>query len=56
MTAVVPFVLRDHREQLWRRWAESLGDDVATDYQEIMSSPVGERYRARLRRRPHRLE
>jgi hypothetical protein len=44
MTAVVPFVLRDHREQLWRRWAESLGDDVATDYQEIMSSPVGERY------------
>lgn len=40
----VPFVLRDHREQFWRRWAESLGDDVATDYQEIMSSPVGERF------------
>ena len=55
MTAV-PFVLRDHREQLWRRWAESLGDDVAADYQEIMSSPLGERVRARLHRRPHRLE
>ena len=42
MTAV-PFVLRDHREQLWRRWAESLGD-VAVDYREIMSSPLGERF------------
>jgi hypothetical protein len=42
MTAV-PFVLRDHREQLWRRWADSL-EDVAADYQEIMSSPVGERF------------
>jgi hypothetical protein len=39
----VPFVLRDHREQLWRRWAESLGDDVAADYRELMSSPLGER-------------
>ena len=42
MTAV-PFVLRDHREQLWRRWAESLGD-VAADYRELMSSPLGERF------------
>ena len=40
----VPFVLRDHREQLWRRWAESLGDDVAADYRELMSSPLGERF------------
>jgi hypothetical protein len=39
----IPFVLRDHREQLWRRWAESLGDDVAADYRELMSSPIGER-------------
>ena len=39
----IPFVLRDHREQLWRRWAESLGDDVAADYRELMSSPLGER-------------
>jgi hypothetical protein len=40
----VPFVLREHRELLWRRWAESLGDDVAADYREIMSSPLGERF------------
>jgi hypothetical protein len=40
----VPFVLRDHRELLWRRWAESLGDDVAADYREIMNSPLGERF------------
>jgi hypothetical protein len=39
----VPFVLRDHREQLWRRWAESLGEDVAADYRELMNSPLGER-------------
>jgi hypothetical protein len=41
--SAVPFVLRDHREQLWRGWADSLGD-VAADYQEIMTSPVGERF------------
>jgi hypothetical protein len=40
----VPFILRDRREQLWRRWAASLGDDIAADYREIMSSPLGERY------------
>ena len=40
----VPFVLRDHREQLWRRWADTIGEDVAADYREIMGSPVGERY------------
>jgi hypothetical protein len=40
----VPFVLRDHREQLWRRWADSMGEDVAADYRELMSSPLGERY------------
>jgi hypothetical protein len=40
----VPFVLRDHREQLWRCWAESLGEDVAADYRELMSSPLGERF------------
>jgi hypothetical protein len=40
----VPFVLRDHREQLWRRWADLLGDRVPADYREIMSSLVGERY------------
>ena len=40
----IPFVLREHREQLWRRWAESLDDDVPADYRELMSSPLGERF------------
>jgi hypothetical protein len=40
----VPFILRDHREQLWRSWAESMGEEVAADYREIMASPLGERY------------
>jgi len=40
----VPFILRDHREQLWRRWADAMGDEVAADYREIMGSPLGERY------------
>ena len=40
----VPFVLRDHREQLWRRWADTMGDEVPADYREIMGSPLGERY------------
>jgi hypothetical protein len=40
----VPFILRDHRDQLWRRWAESLEDDVPSDYRELMSSPLGERF------------
>jgi hypothetical protein len=39
----VPFVLRDHREELWRRWASSLDESVAADYRELMSSPLGER-------------
>ena len=40
----VPFVLRDHREQLWLRWAETIGDEGAADYREIMASPLGARY------------
>jgi RsbT co-antagonist protein rsbRD N-terminal domain len=40
----VAFVLRDHREQLWRRWAESIGEDVSADYRELMNGPLGERY------------
>jgi len=37
------FVLRDHREELWRRWAESLDERVAPDYRKLISSPIGEK-------------
>ena len=40
----VPFILRDHRELLWQRWAVAMSDEVAADYREIMASPIGERY------------
>jgi hypothetical protein len=40
----VPFILRDRREQLWRRWAEALGDGMAADYRELMASPLGEHF------------
>jgi hypothetical protein len=40
----LPFVLRDHREQLWRRWAETLDERIADDYRELMTSPLGERF------------
>ena len=39
----VPFVLRDHRDQLWRRWADTLDERVAADYRELISSPLGEK-------------
>ena len=39
----VPFVLRDHRDQLWHRWADALEDKVDTDYRELIGSPLGER-------------
>jgi len=44
MTTTVPFILRDHREQLWRRWADTMSDEVPADYREIVGSPLGERY------------
>lgn len=40
----IPFVLRDHRDELWRRWAESLDERVAPDYRELIASPLGERF------------
>ena len=40
----VPLVLRDHREELWRRWAANLDESVSADYREIVSSPLGERF------------
>lgn len=39
----VPFILRDHRDEVWRRWAEALGEDVGSDYRELIASPLGER-------------
>ena len=39
----VPFVLRDHRDEVWRRWAESLDERVAPDYARLVSSPLGEK-------------
>jgi len=40
---LVPFILRDHRDQLWHRWAEALLDKVDSDYRELIGSPLGER-------------
>jgi hypothetical protein len=39
----IAFVLRDHREALWRRWVEELERVAGDDYRELMSSPIGER-------------
>ena len=39
----IPFILRDHREELWRHWADALADEVDADYQDLLSSPLGER-------------
>ena len=39
----VPLILRDHREELWRRWVDALEDRVAADYRELMASQLGER-------------
>jgi hypothetical protein len=40
----IPFILRDHREQLWRHWADALVGEVDADYQDLLSSPLGERF------------
>jgi hypothetical protein len=39
----IPFILRDHREELWRHWADALVGEVDPDYQDLLSSPLGER-------------
>jgi hypothetical protein len=39
----IPFILRDHREELWRHWADALEGEVDADYQDLLSSPLGER-------------
>ena len=37
------FILRDHRDELWRRWAASLDERIALDYRELLASALGER-------------
>lgn len=44
MTGSVPFILREHREQLWRRWADTMNEEVAADYRRMLGGPLGERY------------
>jgi hypothetical protein len=39
----LPLVLRDHREELWRRWVDGLVDAVDSDYRELVASQLGER-------------
>ena len=39
----IQFILRDHREQLWRHWADALAGEVDADYQDLLSSPLGDR-------------
>ncbi len=39
----VPFILRDHRDELWQRWAAALDGKVESDYRELIGSPLGER-------------
>ena len=36
-------ILRDHREELWRRWVDALADAVDSDYRELVASQLGER-------------
>jgi hypothetical protein len=39
----LPLILRDHREELWRRWVDTLADEVDSDYRELVASQLGER-------------
>jgi hypothetical protein len=39
----VAFVLRDRRDEVVRRWTESLADAVSDDYREVLESPIGAR-------------
>lgn len=45
----LPLILRDHRDQLRRRWLEALDEAAAgEDYRELMASPVGDRFLRKL--------
>jgi hypothetical protein len=39
----VALILRDHRDDLWQKWADAARDVVAGDYGELLSSQVGQR-------------
>jgi RsbT co-antagonist protein rsbRD N-terminal domain len=39
----LPVILRDHREELWRRWVDALADAVDSDYRELVASQLGDR-------------
>jgi len=39
----LPLILRDHREELRRRWVDALADAVDSDYHELVASQLGER-------------
>jgi hypothetical protein len=39
----LPFILRDQREELRRRWHDALPGRVSDDYAELLTSPVGDR-------------
>lgn len=39
----LPLILRDHREELWRRWVDLLADAADSDYRELVASQLGER-------------
>jgi hypothetical protein len=39
----LPLILRDHREELWRRWVDLLVDAEDSDYRELVASQLGER-------------
>jgi hypothetical protein len=39
----LPLILRDHREELWRRWVDALADAGDSDYRELVASQLGER-------------
>jgi hypothetical protein len=45
----LPFILRDHRDQLRQRWLAALEESGAgDDYRELMASPVGDRFLRKL--------
>lgn len=45
----LPFILRDHREQLRERWLAALAEaNAGEDYLELAASPVGDRFLRKL--------